>query len=92
MVNEETALTLVKQRLNRLEGDTSLDAYFQQRITAAIEELTNIGIQLNHTTEDLLLVVDYTVWKYQNRDVAGGMPDWLRLQRRERWLRTGGAS
>ena len=35
----------------------------------------------------------YTVWQYQNRDSAGSMPDWLRLRRRERWLRekrTGG--
>lgn len=90
-VNLAEALTLVKNRLNRLEGDTSLDDYLMARITAAAQELENTGIQLNDSTEDLLLVVDYCVWKYQNRDTPGAMPDWLRLQRRERWIRTGGS-
>ena len=35
---------------------------------------------------DLMLVVDSAVWAYQNRDKPGGMPDWLRLRRRERWI------
>ena len=90
-VNFAEALALVKQRLNRLEGDTSLDDYLMARITAAAQELENTGIQLTNSTEDLLLVVDYAVWKYQNRDTPGAMPDWLRLQRRERWIRTGGS-
>ena len=88
-VNEETALTLVKARLNRLSGDTSLDTYFQARISGAVQELTNIGIELSDSQEDLMLVVDYAVWQYQNRDQPGNMPEWLRLRRRERWLRTG---
>ena len=50
-----TALPLMKARMNRLEGDTSLD--------------TNTA-----------------VWHYQSRDSQAGMPEWLRLQRRERWL------
>lgn len=87
-VNETTALALMKARLNRLQSDTSLDSYFQARITAAREYLTNIGIQLSDSQEDLLLVVDFAVWEYQNRDKPGNMPDWLRLHRRERWLRT----
>lgn len=91
-VNYAEALTLVKNRLNRLEGDTSLDDYFMARITAAAQELENTGIHLTDSTEDLLLVVDYAVWKYRNRDTPGAMPDWLRLQRRERWIRTGGNS
>ncbi len=81
-----TALSLVKARLNRLPGDTSLDDYLQARIQAAVEELTRIGIQLNAGTDDLMLVVDYAVWSYQNRDTPGAMPEWLRLRRRERWL------
>lgn len=91
-VNFAEALELVKQRLNRLEGDTSLDDYLTARITAAAQELENTGIHLTDSTEDLLLVVDYAVWKYQNRDAPGAMPEWLRLQRRERWIRTGGNS
>ena len=67
----EMALGLVKARLNRPPGDTALDAYFKKRIEGA---------------DDMMLLVDYTVWPYQNRDKPGDMPDWLRLDRRERWL------
>lgn len=92
-VNTETALSLVKSRLNRTAADTSLDGYFTQRIDAAAAELEGTGISLTDSADDLMLLVDYTVWQYQNRDSAGSMPDWLRLRRRERWLRekrTGG--
>lgn len=91
--NTETALSLVKSRLNRMAADTSLDGYFMQRIAAAAAELEGTGISLTDSADDLMLLVDYTVWQYQNRDSAGSMPDWLRLRRRERWLRekrTGG--
>ena len=94
-VNTETALSLVKARLNRLAADTSLDTYFTQRINAAAAELEGTGISLTDSADDLMLLVDYTVWQYQNRDSAGAMPDWLRLRRRERWLReprTGGGT
>ena len=83
-VNQETALSLVKARLNRL--DANLDPYLTQRVAAAVAELTRIGIQLNDSADDLMLVVDYTVWQYQNRDTPGAMPEWLRLRRRERWI------
>ena len=86
-VNHETALSLMKARLNRLANDTSLDQYFAARITAAENQLTEIGIDLTDSDDDLLLVVDLAVWQYQNRDKPGGMPDWMRLKRRERWLR-----
>ena len=82
-VNTETALSLVKARLNRLAADT------------AAAELEGTGISLTDSADDLMLLVDYTVWQYQNRDSAGAMPDWLRLRRRERWLReprTGGGT
>lgn len=87
-VDTNLALSLVKARLNRMQGDTSLDAYFQARITAAIQVLENTGITLGGTEDDLMLVVDLTVWEYQNRDKPGSMPEWLRLKRRERWLKT----
>jgi len=89
-VNTTQALALVKARLNRVQGDTSLDDYLVARIDAAAEELTRIGIALTDSVDDLMLVVDTAVWQYQNRDKPGGMPDWLRLRRRERWLKTRG--
>lgn len=88
-VNTETALSLVKARLNRLPTDTTLDDYLTARINAAVQELESTGIVLTDSSEDMLLVVDYTVWAYQNRDKPGSMPDWLRLRRRERWIHQG---
>lgn len=89
-MERDMALSMVKARLNRLESDTSLDDYFTSRLAAAEEELVRTGINLkDESTEDLMLLVDYTVWQYQNRDHPGSMPEWLRLRRRERWLRSG---
>ena len=89
MVNEENALELVRARLNRL-GVSLLDDYLRTRITAAVQRLTRLGITLTDSADDLMLVVDYTVWEYQNRDKGEAMPQWLRLVRRERWLKTDG--
>lgn len=85
--NEQLVLQLVKVRLNRLPGDTTLDVYLSARIKAADAELTSVGILLEQgSTEDALLLTDIVVWQYGNRDNASGMPDWLRLRRKERWL------
>lgn len=88
-INTEQALSLMKTRLNRLQTDTSLDAYFTARLNAAARELEGTGIVLGDNVEDLMLLVDYAVWQYQARDSGAGMPDWLRLRRRERWVRQG---
>ena len=88
-VDMTVALQMVKARLNRLPGDTTLDEYLTASIAATVDDLTGIGIDLTDSTDDLMLVVDSTVWSYQNRDKPGGMPDWLRLRRRDRWLRNG---
>ena len=85
-VNTTTALELVKARLNRLAGDTTLDTYLTARINAAIGEIEATGIHLDDSVCDLMLVVDYTVYAYQNRDKPNSMPEWLRLRRRERWV------
>ena len=88
-VDNTQALSLVKARLNRLSTDTTLDVYLTARIMAAEQALEATGIVLTASVADLMLVVDYTVWEYQNRDKPGSMPDWLRLRRRERWVRQG---
>ena len=81
-----TALSLMKARLNRTASDTALDGYFSQRLEAAVLELAGNGIRLTDGADDLMLLVDFAVWRYQNRDSAEDMPKWLRLARRERWL------
>ena len=88
-VDNTQALSLVKARLNRLPNDTTLDGYLTARIMAAEQALEATGIVLTASVADLMLVVDYAVWEYQNRDKPGSMPDWLRLRRRERWVQQG---
>ena len=88
-VDNTQALSLVKTRLNRLSTDTTLDVYLTARIMAAEQAIEATGIVLTTSVADLMLVVDYTVWEYQNRDKPGSMPDWLRLRRRERWVQQG---
>lgn len=83
----DTILDIVKARLGRM--DTALDAYFTELISAAIERLRNAGIRVQPTSGDNVLVADLTVWMYKNRDQKDGMPEWLRLERRERWLQEG---
>lgn len=89
VIDTNMALSLLKTRLNRVTGDTSLDDMLRRRIEAAEQQLTAIGINLDSSTEDLMLVVDYAAWQYQNRDKPGAMPEWLRRARFERWVRSG---
>ena len=89
-VNIDTALMLVKTRLNRMQKpEPTLDMYLTARIQAAVDEMKGAGIHLTCSAADMLLLVDYTVWQYQNRDQPQAMPEWLRLRRRERWVQEG---
>lgn len=89
-VNMDAALRLMKARMNRPAADTHLDEYLVGRLESAQAEMDGVGIHLTDSPDDLLLLVDTAVWQYQNRDKQAGMPDWLRLRRRERWLRERG--
>ena len=84
--DRETALDLMKARLNRLPEDTALDDYFRALIEAEAEALEGTGIHLNYSARDTQLIVNHVVFAYSNRDKNEPVPDWLRLQRRERWL------
>lgn len=83
---EETILDIVRARLNRAPCDRALDDYLLARIRAAIAELGDKGITAADTPRDCVLVADLVTWEYQSRDKPGGMPDWLRLMIRERWI------
>ena len=87
--NNATALSLLKSRLDRLQEDTSRDDVLGARLDESAEELEAIGIALQDTQRDLMLIVDYAAWKYQNRDKPGEMPQWLKRERFERWLESG---
>lgn len=84
---EATVLGIIKARLNRLVSDTSLDDYLKKRIQAADLEMVRTGIRLTaDDVDDSVFLADFVVWKHNNRDQNTGMPVWLRLARRERWL------
>lgn len=81
---QKTALELLKVRIDR--AGNLRDEYLTARIEADVEGLANNGIHLTDSTADIMLLVDYSAWRYNNRDKADDMPKWLRLLRRERWL------
>ena len=87
MYNPKTTLNLVKQRLNRLAADTSLDDLLSMTIKAAADYLYDQGINLDGSAGDTMLLVNQAVCMYQQRDQQGGDPEWLRAQRRQRWLK-----
>jgi hypothetical protein len=83
----EIVLEIVKVRLNRLASDTTMDEHLTSRIKAADEEIARKGITLDvESIADQMLLADFVVWQYQNRDKEGCMPDWLNLRIRERWM------
>lgn len=84
--NADRALSLVKDRLNKMRVASPDDEYLKTRIEAAAMRLEKNGIHLTGSTDDLMLLVDMTVWEYQNRDKMTGMPEWLRQVRSERFL------
>ena len=87
MYDENTALQLLKIRLNRLQIDENTESYMKARLSASENELIKKGITLeSNSTDDLMLLVDDTAFKYQNRDKSGAMPEWLNIAIRERWL------
>lgn len=89
MAAKDQLLLLVKQRLDMMSGITARDEYITARIAAAKRELENMGLTLDDGIDDTMLIVDYAVWSYGNRDKPGGVPDWLRARIRGKWLREG---
>lgn len=81
-----SAVRLFKTRKDMLPGLHPRDEYITARVNAVVNELERTGIHLTDSMDDMLLVVDMAVWRYNNRDHAGSVPDWLRVRRRERWL------
>lgn len=81
-----SALSLLKERLDRMPEDTARDNYLTTRIEQAIGELERPGITLTDSVDDLMLVVDVAAWNYANRDKQTGEPEWLRRKIVRRWL------
>lgn len=86
MYDAALILALVKMRLNRLKSDTTLDEYLSAIIGGAADHLRGMGIHLDGSDRDNLLLVNQAVQMYQSRDQAGDEPIWLRAQIRQRWI------
>ena len=90
-VDQALALLMVKTRLNRTAPQAQMDQYLSMRIQAAVQELDGMmPVPLTASAADMLLVVDYAVWQYQNRDKSDADPPWLRQRLRDRFLYRGG--
>lgn len=93
--SEATLLMLVKDRLDRTPGNTTRDTPLMHRIEGAIALLERKGIRFTRgddgkiteiTADDQMLIVDLTVWLWQNRDKGEDDPKWLRRRLSERWM------
>lgn len=89
MYSEDVVIEIVKARMDR--GGMTVPgaqlAYWKSRIVAAASELAGNGVVLTASTEDSVFLADYVVEQLTNRDKPASMPEWLRLKRRERFLR-----
>lgn len=84
-----TILNLVKARLGI--STNVRDAYLTKIIESIITELEDekgINIDLDNANH-LMFVVDYSTWRYQNRDSTGGMPEHLNWRLRNLYISGG---
>lgn len=84
-MDDAKILAMCKARLDR-SHTSMLDEQLIDRIRACRGDLERKGIHLTDTADDAMLLVDVVCWRYSARDKQTGMPEWLRLAIRERWL------
>lgn len=84
------AVDLIKARLG-LTGDAR-DDYITAITNGVIKELEDEkGLVLDSANPyHLMFVVDFSVWRYQNRDIPGAMPRHLQYRLHGLCIHTGG--
>ena len=77
---KDIALPLVKARLGI--STNVRDEYLSHIVDGVIDELEEVnGLSLNKDSpHQLMFVVDLSTWRYQNRDIADGMPRHLQFR------------
>lgn len=85
-INIDMAIAMVKQRKDMLQKPNPRDLYIEMRVKETIGELQDMGIHLVDSPQDLMLVVDIAVWKYNNRDKSNAEPQWMRNAKNNRWM------
>lgn len=90
MLSKETielAYRLTKTRIGRLAPDADLDALVNLYVDSAVAQLEAEGISLTDDANDLTIVIDLAVHKYNRRDKDAPMPEALRWEIQDRWLK-----
>lgn len=75
------AVKILENDLRILNIDKETEAYLQNRIDAAKEEIELEGIKLDmDNIKHVLVVVDYAAWLYKKRNQDVGFPRHLRYR------------
>ena len=84
------ALGLLKANIGM--NSSYRDPYLTAVIEGVISELTEEkGIKLDAANANhLMFVVDYSAWRFLNKDANTGMPDHLRFRLRNLYVHSGG--
>lgn len=75
------AVQLVKERVG-IRSSTSRDTYITAIVNGVIKELEDEkGLVINlEKPNHLMFVVDYSTWRYDNRELKEGMPRHLQFR------------
>lgn len=84
---KELLYKLTKTRLGRLAPDADLDALVSLYVDSAVSQMESEGIILTDDANDLTIVIDLAVHKYNRRDKDAHMPEALRWEIQDRWLK-----
>lgn len=89
-MNTATILELVKARIGI--STTVRDAYLTAIIEATVKELEDEkGINLNpENMSHVMFVVNYSEWRYSNRDSSKGLPRSLQWDLQNLYIHSGG--
>lgn len=92
MYNPELALQLLKARMDRAGLDVPPDLLsdWRSRLEVAKKRLEEKGVVFDEDADsisDNSLIADFAAWMLKNRDESGSMPEWLRLEIRERFIK-----
>lgn len=93
MFNKALALELLKSRMDRpgIAIPDEMKRYWEQRLIGTVPDLEAKGVKWDddeNSIADNLLIADYAAFKITNRDNSGKMPEWLRIELRERVFRS----
>lgn len=89
MLSQETielAYRLTKTRIGRLAPDEDHALLVKTYVDSAIEQLEAEGTKLTDKANDLTLVVDLAVHKYNRRDKSEPMNQSLKWEKQDRWF------